>query len=240
MRRDLNGCGALVTGASSGIGRAIAMALAAAGARLMIVGRDVARLEEVTAAAGKASTIAIVGDLVDDADVRHLAARAMRELRAVDVLVHSAGVISLGPFADLPIDALDAQYRVNVRAPFLLTQLLLPAIVESRGQIVFMNSSAGLDARAGVSQYGASKHALKALADSLREEVQGRGVRVISVYPGRTATAMQVRVRAMEGRCYHSAECLQPSSVADAVMTALTMPVSAEIKDISIRPTGIE
>ncbi len=238
MRRELTGRGAVVTGASGGIGRAIALALAEAGARLVIAGRDAARLDDVAAETGGAATIAVVGDLAADADVRHLALRAVRELGTVDVLVHSAGVISLGAFAGVPVEALDEQYRINVRAPFLLTQLLLPAIVESCGQIVFVNSSAGLAARAGVSQYAASKHALKALADSLREEVHTRGVRVVSIYPGRTATAMQERVRAVEGHAYDAAACLQPSSIADAVMAALTMAADAEMKDISIRPMG--
>jgi short-subunit dehydrogenase len=160
----------------------------------------------------------------------------LREAAAVHVLVHCAGAIALGRFAELPLEALDEQYHVNVRAPIQLTQRLLPALQAVRGQIVFVNSSAGLAARAGVSQYGATKHAQKALADSLRDEVHSAGVRVLSVFPGRTATPMQERVRCMEGRSYDPVACLQPNDVASVVLAALEMPRSAEVKDISIRP----
>ena len=119
--------------------------------------------------------------------------------------------------------------------PFLLTQALLPDLLARRGQVVFVNSSAGLAARAGVAQYAATKHALKALADSLREEVHGHGVRVISIYPGRTATPMQEEVCRMEGVAYDPGACLQPADVATMVLSAMTLPDGAEVKDISIR-----
>lgn len=228
----------MVTGGTSGIGKAIACGLAAEGARVVLVSRDEARLRAVADAwpvDGTPPTL-LVGDLLDEHDVAGVARQVAQEFRVVHVLVHSAGTITLGPFGDLALSALDEQYRVNVRAPFQLTQALLPSVLAARGQIVFINSSAGLAARAGVSQYGASKHAQKALADSLREEVHSAGVRVISVFPGRTATPMQERVRTMEGRVHDSSTCLQPEDVASVVMTALTMPESAEVKDISIRP----
>jgi NADP-dependent 3-hydroxy acid dehydrogenase YdfG len=87
-----------------------------------------------------------------------------------------------------------------------------------------------------VSQYAASKHALKALADGLREEVHADGVRVISVFPGRTATPMQESVRRMEGRPHDARQYLRPEDVAAVVLNALTLPETAEVKDISIRP----
>ena len=109
-----------------------------------------------------------------------------------------------GAIEDRPLETMrvDQHYQTNLRGPYLLTQALLPLLKLRRGQIVFMNSSAGLDARANVAQYAASKHALKAIADSLREEINRDGIRVLSVFPGRTATPMQQQLHVLEGRPY--------------------------------------
>ncbi len=152
------------------------------------------------------------------------------------MLIHSAGVIDLGSIETAPVEGLDWQYSVNVRAPYALTQGLLPILRLSQGQIVFINSSAGLTARLGVSQYAATKHAIKAVADSLREEVNADGLRVLSVFVGRTATPMQAAVHEMEGRSYHPERLLQPEDVALLVVNALSLPRSAEVTDITIRP----
>ena len=228
---------AVVTGASSGIGRAISLALAVQGAALCLVGR---RLETLEAVAEQARTTAQVRcyrtDLTRDEDISELAARLQRVFESIDLLVHSAGVHSLGKLEDAPVEDFDWQYRTNVRAPYVLTQALLPMLRLRRGQIVFINSSAGLSARANVSQYAATKHALKAVADSLREEVNAEGLRVLSVYPGRTASPMQAIVHEMEGRPYHPERLMQPEDVAAVVLNALSLPRSAEVSDIHIRP----
>ncbi|MEJ2684988.1 MAG: SDR family NAD(P)-dependent oxidoreductase [Candidatus Sulfobium sp.] len=104
------------------------------------------------------------------------------------------------------------------------------------GQIVFINSSAGLKARAGVSQYAATKHALRAVADSLREEVNAHGIRVLSIYPGRTSTPMQEIVHRMEGRIYDPDHFMRPEDIASVVINSLHLPGSAEVTDVSIRP----
>ena len=105
-----------------------------------------------------------------------------------------------------------------------------------RGQVVFINSTAGLNASAGVGLYSATKHALKALADSLRAEVNSDGVRVLSVYPGRTAIPMQAAIIASEGRAYLPEKLLQPDDVAATVVSALMLPRTAEVTDVKIRP----
>jgi NADP-dependent 3-hydroxy acid dehydrogenase YdfG len=107
----------------------------------------------------------------------------------------------------------------------------------ARGQIVFINSSVGLTAkRPDIGQYAATKHALKAIADSLREEVNPKGLRVLTVYLGRTATPMQETISRQEGRAYHPETLLQPEDVASVVLNALMLPPTAEVTDISIRP----
>jgi NAD(P)-dependent dehydrogenase (short-subunit alcohol dehydrogenase family) len=171
-----------------------------------------------------------------DEDIEALAAHLQQSCGHLDLLVHSAGVYSMGRIESAPAAELDWQYRTNVRAPYVLTQALLPLLRPRQGQIVFVNSSAGLSARANVSQYAATKHALKAIADSLRAEVNAEGIRVLSVYPGRTATPMQAAVHQIEGRAYHPDRLMQPEDVADVVLNALLLPRSAEVTDIHVRP----
>jgi len=234
----LPGHTAVVTGASSGVGRAIALALAAEGAAVCLVGRRVEALEDVAAQArGLAPRVLTYPtDLGEDAEVAALADRLREEVGGVDLLVHGAGEIALGPVQQAPVEAFDRQYRINVRAAYLLTQELLPLLKSRQGQIVFLNSSAGLSGRAGSSQYAATKHALRAVADSLRDEVNDDGIRVLSVYLGRTATPMQAAVHQAEGRAFHPDRLIRPEDVASIVVSVLTLPRSVEVTDITLRP----
>ncbi len=231
----LSGRVAVVTGAGTGVGQAIAEALGAAGASLCLVGRTRATLEETARRAGR-DPRCYPTDLTDDTQLRALAEQVQRERPSVDVLMHCAGVHAMGAIDEAPVGELDAQYRTNVRAPYLLTQAFLPVLRQSRGQVVFVNSSAGLTARGRVGAYAATKHALRAVADSLRDEVNEAGVRVLSVYLGRTASPMQAAIHAAEGRQYRPDDLLQPGDVAAMVVAALTLPDTAEVTDLSIRP----
>ena len=238
MSEAFAGMHALVTGASSGIGRAIALELASGGAGVWLVARHAEALEATAAAARRAGAHACSQplDVGKDEDLERLRDRLAKESHGLDILVHGAGTHFLGAVADAPIAQFDQQYRVNVRGPYLLTQLLLPLLRQRRGQIVFVNSTVGLQARAGVGAYAASKHALRAVADALREEVNPDGVRVLSVYPGRTATPQQAAIHAEEGTPYRPERLLQPADVAAAVVHALTMDRTAEITDLRVRP----
>jgi short-subunit dehydrogenase len=234
----LQGQKAVITGASSGVGKAIALRLAREGAALVLIGRDLATLEAVARTArSKAPGVSCYqADLSADGAVEALLDRIGKEVGPVELLVHSAAAFALAPVEHAPVDQLDAQYRINLRAPYTLTRGLLPGIRARRGQIVFINSMAGLSARANVSQYAATKHALRALADSLRDEVNPDGVRVLSVFLGRTATPMQEAVHRLEGKPYHADRLLQPDDVAQLVVALLSLPGSAEVTDVSIRP----
>jgi NAD(P)-dependent dehydrogenase (short-subunit alcohol dehydrogenase family) len=235
---DLEGRVAVVTGASSGIGRAIALRLASAGVRLCLLGRDPAALEQT--ARDTAPTAAPVrlyaADLLDDAAVERTARRIIEDFGAIDVLVHAAGVYCAGSVAELPVGDFDRLWRTNVRAPYLLTQVLLPALRRPPGQVVFVNSSAGLSAGPHVAAYAATKHALRALADGLRAEVNPEGVRVVSVYPGRTSTPMQHRILELEGRVAAPDELLRPETVAEVVVQALRVDATGEVTDVHVRP----
>lgn len=233
----LKGMSAVITGASSGIGRAITMFLANEGASLYLIGRDVNKLNQLSESLSKKVEVKVFkADLSMDEDIGNLALDLLKNLDSLDILIHSAGYFVMGNFEDLSVDDFDRLFRVNVRAPFLITKKLLPLIKKSKGQVVFINSSAGLQAKAKVSQYAASKHALKAIADSLREEVNADGIRVISVYPGRTATPMQEEVHRIEGKAYKPELLMQPDDVAQAVLNALKLPRTAEVTDLLIRP----
>jgi NADP-dependent 3-hydroxy acid dehydrogenase YdfG len=171
------------------------------------------------------------------AAIRRLIGTVESRLERIDVLVHSAGVIRETPMKDASVRDLDLQYMSNVRAAYALTQAALPMLKAARGQIVFINSSTGLTAkRANVGQFAATQHALKAIADSLREEVNPDGIRVLTVHPGRTATPRQEQIHRNEGRPYRPELLMQPEDVAALVLAALRLPLTAEVTDISMRP----
>jgi NADP-dependent 3-hydroxy acid dehydrogenase YdfG len=233
-----NGRNCVVTGASSGIGHALTLALARAGARVWAVARNRERLETVLeeVAECKGAVLPVVADLEQEEDVASAAHEILSSSDHVDVLVHSAGAIALGTFEAVSAADFDRQYRVNLRAPVVLTQTLLPALKRAKGQIVFINSSAGLKASANNALYAATKHGLKAIADGLRDEVNPDRVKVISVYTGRTATPLQVSVHEYEGRPYRPALLLRPEDVVEVVLAALSVPASGEITDVTVRP----
>ncbi len=158
------------------------------------------------------------------------------QLGRLDILVHSAAAIARGSIADADPEQLDEQYRINLRAPYRLTRQLLPSLRRQGGDVVFVNSSVAVCTSAGNAQYAATKHGLKAVADSLRVEMNAEGIRVLSVYPGRMATPMQARLHEETGTEYRPELLLQPEDVATAVVVALAMPRTAEVTDIHIRP----
>jgi NADP-dependent 3-hydroxy acid dehydrogenase YdfG len=229
---------AVVTGASGGIGRAVARALAAPDAALCLSGRDQARLDacarEVAPASGR--VLVHASDLATDEGIRSLAGRVESELGRVDVLVHAAGELRLGNVEAAGWGDLDELYRTNLRAPFLLTKALLPLLERARGQIVFVSSSAALASGAENALYAATKAGLRAIANGIRDHVNRYGIRVLTVFPGRTASAMQQAVHGFEGRRYEPASLLQPEDVAGAIAAALQLPPTAEATEISVRP----
>ena len=164
------------------------------------------------------------------------ASASKREFDALDVVVHCAGAFTTGKIEATSVGQLDALYRANLRLPFALTQALLPLLKLRPGQIVFINSSQGLAARAATGPFAATQHALKALADSLRQEVNADGIRVLSVYPGRTATPRMKSLYETEGREYQPELLLQAEDIAQVVMASLQMPRTAEITNVEIRP----
>jgi short-subunit dehydrogenase len=207
----------LVTGAASGIGEEVADRLAERGDRVVRLTR-----QDV--------------DLSDPVAVARWATDYAEDLERLDSLLHVAGTVDLGAVAELDLDVWQRHLAVNLTAPAVLTAHLLPALREAGGTVLFVNSSAGLTANAQWSAYAASKFGLRALADSLRAEEAGTGVRVTTVFPSRTATPMQEKVHEQEGRTYDASRWLAPGTVADSILHVLDLPPDATIPELVIRP----
>jgi NADP-dependent 3-hydroxy acid dehydrogenase YdfG len=229
---------AVITGGGSGVGAAVALALAGAGVDIHLVGRRLKKLESIAEQARRFGSEAICHsvDLDTLSGPVELGHQLMQKLPHLDLLIQSAGAYLSGPIEQANLSDFDSQYRTNVRAPYALVQSLLPMLKIRRGQIVFINSSSGTLAKANTAQYDSTKHALRAIADSLRAEVNSHGIRVLSVYLGRTATEMQERVRRTEGAPYHPELLLQPEDVASVILHSICLARTAEITDIHIRP----
>jgi NADP-dependent 3-hydroxy acid dehydrogenase YdfG len=230
---------AVVTGASSGVGKAVALAFAAEGASLAMVGRDretlLAVARELPAGVGEVKCY--VADLTNDADLAAFTAQVLADFERVDFLVHSAALLMRARLDVATLADFDLQYACNVRAPFAITQKFLPSLLEHQGGVIFINSSAGLGAKPDMGQYAATKHALKAIADGLRQEVAASGLRVLSIFLGRTATPMQAALCESEGKSYDPTLYIQPADVAQSILATLSLPRSAEITDLTLRPT---
>lgn len=229
---------AVVTGAGSGIGRAIALELARCGMPCCLVGRTLNKLQSVAGSPDPVDVelIPIEVDLCDLGAIAALAQRIRSFGWRVAVLVHSAAIMRFSRIEESSVEEFGKVLDVNLVAPFALTKHLLADICASKGQIVFVNSSVVNHPAAGTIQYAASKHALKGMADGLRQELNAFGVRVISVYPGRTATPLQASLCEAEGKEYRANELLQPEDVAAIVVRAVQLPRTAEVTDIMIRP----
>lgn len=217
---------ALITGAGGGIGSAIAEALAPTHT-LLLAGRPSARLDALAARLG-ATTWPL--DLAD-AESIEAAAEPLAEL---DVLVHNAGVAYPGRFDESIPEQWRACFEINVTGPVALTLALLPALRAARGQVVFINSGAGLNVSPGLAAYSASKFAQRAFADTLRADEPS--LRVTSVHPGRVDTEMQQDLVAYEGGEYNPARFLKPETVARIVAEVIATPPDAHTHQVVVRP----
>lgn len=219
----------LVTGAGSGIGAATARALRARGDDLVLLARSAGRAAELAADFPGATTV--VADLGEPDTLL-----ALDLPEALDSVLHVAGVVDLHAVAESTPAEWQEQLTVNLVAPAMLTRACLPAVRRARGTVVLVNSGAGLAAHPQWAAYAASKHGLRALADALRAEEQQHGVRVTSVYPGRTASPMQERVHSQEGKRYEAADWTSAETVARTILHVLDLPRDATVPDVSVRP----
>lgn len=223
----------LVTGAGSGIGEALVERLAERGDDLWLLVRDAGRAAQLRERFPGTRTL--VGDLSDPARLSWAFSHQSVPGR-LDALIHVAGVVELGSIGETPVATWQHQLNVNAVAPAELTRLLLPALRTARGRVIFVNSGAGLRVSPEWGSYAASKFAVRAVADALREEERANGVRVTTVYPGRTATPMQEKVHQQEGADYDASRWIEPASVATTILAALDLPRDADLTELTVRP----
>ena len=221
----------LVTGASGGIGSAVVAALAAAGHRVTALGRDAVALEKLDGASAT-----IVADLAQPGSL----AEVIGDVEELDALIHCAGFSEVAKFADTSATVWQDTLAVNVTAAAEVTRLLLPALRRSGGHVVFVNAAPGMGATPQWAAYVASKAALRELADTLRLEEAGAGVRVTTVHPAGTATELLSRTRAAFGRPYNPDTAITPDSLAGMISWLLAAPADAYVTEIGVwaRPRG--
>jgi short-subunit dehydrogenase len=214
---DIEGSVCLVTGATSGIGRATALRLSALGARVVSVGRDVLALDEV---GRQTSSLAVQADLSDPADIDLAVQEVLAAFGRVDVLVNNAAQGWAGPFSDQEVEGADYLVRVNLIAPIRLTRAFLPGMLErGRGAVVNMSSIAG---HVGVKEeavYASTKAGLIGFSESLRYELKGTGVSVSTVSPAAVRTPFFERRGRPYGRTFPRQ--IPPERVAEAVVKAI-------------------
>ncbi|MDO5035196.1 MAG: SDR family oxidoreductase [Actinomycetaceae bacterium] len=220
----------LVTGGSRGIGRAICENLSP-DYHLLVGGRNEQAVAEVVASLESAEPWIV--DITDEEAVRE----ASSKIDTLDALVLSAGIAFNKSIGEATRADWERMLGVNVVAQASLTSHLLPALRKARGQVVAINSGSGFHSGPGGGLYSASKFALRAFTDALREEERGV-VRVSSVHPGRVDTDMQVDIQTQAGREYHPEDHLRPSSIAKAVRLALDASEEATVEVISVRPVN--
>lgn len=237
MRQDLTGRVALVTGASSGIGRAMARALAAEGMRVALIGRSTERLNLLADEIGSQAA-AIAADLIIADQLENAVAETVARFGHIDVLLPNAGVYVPGDVAEGDPDAWDRLIAINVSSVFRLVRAVLPGMIARRsGHIIVTSSVSGHQAIHGEPIYSASKHAIQSFVHGLRRQVAGHNIRVGEVSPGvvlnelwgyTDAASIAAKVEEREG--------LQSEDVTEAVIFMLTRPPNVTIRDLVILP----
>jgi NAD(P)-dependent dehydrogenase (short-subunit alcohol dehydrogenase family) len=217
---QLAGRVALVTGGGTGIGRGVAIALAEAGARVVICGRRQEPLGrvvgQITAGGGQAR--AVEADVAAEADVARLAEEAIAAFGHIDILVNNAGIGGGGEVHEHNLRDWDAIMAVDLRGPFLVARAVLPGMRERRaGHIVNISSESGIEHYAGDGAYGVAKHALNALGEYLQRENQDYGIRVNTICPGMVVTEMTEKAQGLD-----QSKCLYPEDIADLVLWLVT------------------
>jgi NADP-dependent 3-hydroxy acid dehydrogenase YdfG len=253
MAERLDGTVALITGASSGIGEATALALAAQGAAVALAARRKERLEQlakaITGAGGR--TLVIETDVTDKAQAQAAVERTVAELGRLDTLVNNAGVMLLGPIENAPLDEWDQMVHLNVLGLLYTAHAALPHLLKAAedsprrvADLVNVSSVAGRVARNGSGVYNTTKFGVVAFSESLRQEVTRRHVRVSVIEPGAVATELvshmreEVRERSMQR--FAGVERMESEDIADAIQYIVTRPRRVAINEVLIRPTEQE
>lgn len=243
----LDGKTAAITGASSGIGEATALALAAEGAAVAIGARREDRLEALASRigsdGGKALPIAV--DVADEDSATSFVTRAHSELGGLDILVNNAGVMLLGPVEGAPTDQWRTMVNVNLLGLLYCTHAALPLMREAgSGHIVNISSVAGRSANAGSAVYNLTKFGVGAFSEALRQEVSPSGIRTTIIEPGFVDTELQSHnehpavLEGLKKMRESLPEVLQAEDIAAGILYAVTQPQRVDVNEVLIRPTG--
>jgi NADP-dependent 3-hydroxy acid dehydrogenase YdfG len=252
MARRLEGTVALVTGASSGIGEATAVALAAEGATVAIAARRRDRLELVVERIGNdADVLVIETDITDEAAARAMVEATVTEFGRLDTLVNNAGLMLLGPIVDAPVDEWRRMVELNVLGLLYSTHAALPHLLAAAEQeprrvadVVNVSSVAGRAARVGSGVYNATKFGVGAFSESLRQEVTRRHVRVSLIEPGATRTELaghnRPEVLQNISATFGQTEIMAAEDIAESILFTVTRPRHVTVNEVLIRPTEQE
>jgi NADP-dependent 3-hydroxy acid dehydrogenase YdfG len=236
---------ALITGASSGIGEAAAIALAQAGAAVAVSGRRKERLgslvQRIEAAGGKG--LALPGDVSVEGDATRAVQNTVAELGRIDILINSAGVNEAGGVESLPLELWRKVIDINLMGTLYTCKAAVPLMkAQGSGDIINISSTAGRRAAAAFAAYATSKFGLTGLTESLRQEVGGAGIRVCIIEPGATQTEIAESITDANAREMIRAHvskqgAMAASDIADAIMFVLALPPRANVSQMLIRPT---
>ena len=251
MTERLDGTVALVTGASSGIGEATAVALAEAGAQVAVAARRRDRLESLADRIGRDRVLVLETDVTDEAQARAMVDQAVARFGRIDTLVNNAGVMLLGPIVDAPVEEWRRMVELNLLGLLYCTHASLPHLLSAAdseprrvADVVNVSSVAGRVARSGSGVYNATKFGVVAFSESLRQEVTRRHVRVSIVEPGAVATelATHLRPEILEGMLttFGPMEMLQSEDIAEAITFTVTRPRRMAVNEVLVRPTEQE
>lgn len=234
LSADLSGRVAVVTGATSGIGRATAARLGSAGAQLVLVARTAALVRDTAAALGGAG---VAADVTDEADIaRVVAAAHAADARGAAIVVHAAGAFELAPLVDTSVPAFDRMVAVNLRAAFLLVRAFVPGMLAAgTGDVVLIGSIAGRSAFAANGAYSASKFGLRGMHAVLAVELRGTGVRATLIEPAATDTPLWASIDRDRHEGLPPREAmLDADAVAAAVLYAVTRPRAVATPNILV------
>ncbi len=229
----LEGKTALITGASRGIGLAIARTLDGEGAKLILVARNRGALSRA-AAQLSGTVLSMAADVTKPGDVERLIAAVQKQIRRLDILINNAGVFTYKPFAKTTLEEWRRNLDTNLTSIFLTTQAALPLLKRSKGDVLNILSISSRVAFPNCSAYAAAKFGAWGLTGVLRRELRADGIRVTAVLPGMTETRMKDEL----GFPVRSDDLLQPEDVAAAVLSALVQPRRATVEEIVLMPSG--
>ncbi len=236
--RSLKGQNALITGAGKGIGKAIALALAAEGVNVALLARTTSDLEDVAkqARALGVKTITATADVSSIEQVNNAASKVLNEFKTIDILINNAGIGAFGTFMELEPSHWEKVIQVNLMGTYYVTRAFLPQMIERKiGDIINISSTAGLRGNALTSAYSASKFGVLGLTESLMQEVRKHNIRVTALTPSTVATDMALDLNLTDG---NPEKVMQAEDLAELVIAQLKLNRRVFIKESGIWSTN--